>query len=259
MSIGDADGVLSQNDSNRLWCRRFKVAYCYDGDSGAIRAQYFLALHDFPFITIYQLYGNKSIAIFISISKSVAPMACMWLLSETAPEYIWWGLALGQVATAVFVMLYAVAKRSRDKRLARLTLVPRNEMLDGFETSIIPDIHAMSRLLDETDAFLKARIADSAVVFAIEVCSEELLKNIITYGYVKYDKRRYIDYRLSIMSDYVCVVISDDAKAFNPIGHSSKTGYGLQLLHVLCKEFRYDYLFHQNIVKINFAYNASSG
>lgn len=117
-----------------------------------------------------------------------------------------------------------------------------------------PDIQSMSRLLDETDAFLKARIANPSVAFAIEISTGELLKNIITYGYVKYGKRRYIDYRLSIMPDHVCVVISDDAKAFNPIGHRSKTGYGLQLLHALCKEMRYDYLFHQNIVKMEFDY-----
>lgn len=214
----------------------------------------FLLCMIYPFITIYQLYGNKSIAVFISISKSVAPMFCMWLLAETVVDGIWWGLALGQAATATCVMLYAFAKRKRDKRLAKLTLVPGNEMLDGFETSIVPDIQSMSRLLDETDAFLKARIADPSVAFAIEISTEELLKNIITYGYVKYGKRRYIDYRLSIMPDHVCVVISDDAKAFNPIGHRSKTGYGLQLLHALCKEMRYDYLFHQNIVKMEFEY-----
>lgn len=93
----------------------------------------FLLCMTYPFITIYQLYGNKGIAIFISISKSVAPMFCMWLLAETAKGYIWWGLALGQVITAVFVLLYAVANRRRNERLAPLTLVPRNEILDGFE------------------------------------------------------------------------------------------------------------------------------
>lgn len=127
-------------------------------------------------------------------------------------------------------------------------------MLDGFETSITPDLHAMAKLLDEIDAFLKAHIKDSSVIFAVGVSTEELLKNIITYGYVRYGKRRYIDYRLSIMPNQVCVVISDDAKAFNPIGQRSKTGYGLRLLHGFCKNMRYTYLFHQNIVKLVFAY-----
>lgn len=226
----------------------------------AFAANIFLLCMTYPFITIYQLYGNKRIAIFISISKSVAPIFCMWLIAATVQnDSLWWGLALGQVVTGVCVLLYATSKRRKEKRrnneeLAPLTLVPHNKMLDGFETSITPDLHAMAKLLDETDAFLKKHFKDQSVVFAVGVSTEELLKNIITYGYVKYGKQRYIDYRLSIMPDHVCVVISDDAKAFNPIGQSSETGYGLRLMHGFCKNMRYDYLFHQNIVKLVFAY-----
>lgn len=222
----------------------------------AFATNIFLLCITYPFITIYQLYGNKSIAIFISISKSVAPMFCLWLLAETFKEGIWWGLAMGQLVMGVCVLLYAVIKRNKNKNLAPLTLVPRNGVLEGFETSIEPDLHAMAKLLDETDGFLKKYVSDSSVVFAVEVSTEELMKNIISYGYVKYGKRRYIDYRLSILPDHVCVVISDDAKAFNPIGQRSETGYGLRLLHGLCKKMRYDYLFHQNIVKMEFDYKS---
>lgn len=221
-------------------------------------AYIFLVFIIYPFITIYQLYGNKGIAIFISISKSAVPMLCMLLMATVAVDGIWWGLPLGQMATAAFVALYAFARRRRDRMLAPLTLVPRNEMLDGFETSIQPDIHAVSTLLQETDAFLKARISDPAMACAVEVSTEELMKNIITYGYVKHGRRRYIDYRLSVMPDRVRVVISDDAKAFNPIGQRSKTGFGLQLINGLCKNISYDYLFRQNIVTMEFEYGKTA-
>lgn len=220
----------------------------------AFAANIFLLCMVYPLITIYQLYGNRSVAIFISISKSVAPMFCMWLMARVAVDGIWWGLAFGQALTAVAVLVYAAIKRKRNGMLAHVTLVPQNEMLDGFETSIVPEINAMSKLLDETDVFLKTRVNDQLVVLGIEVSTEELLKNIIMYGYVKQGKQRYIDYRLSVMPGHVCVVISDDARAFNPIGHSSKTGYGLRLLHGLCKDVKYDYLFCQNIVKMVFPY-----
>lgn len=218
----------------------------------AFAANIFMLCMVYPLITIYQLYGNKSIAIFISISKSVMPMLGLFLMAETAKEGIWWGLFWGQVATALVVLVYARLKRERNRSLAPVTLVPRNEMVDGFETSMPPSLDAMSKLLEETDAFLKAHVKDQSVVFKVGVCSEELLKNIISYGYVKQGKHCYIDYRLSIMPDSVCVVISDDAKAFNPIGQRSETGYGLLLLHGFCKDMRYDYLFHQNIIKMTF-------
>lgn len=206
----------------------------------------------YMFIPIYQLYGHKGMATFISVSQSLAPTLGLWLLAEVSPDLMWWGFALGQAATAAAIVAYAARKRRHNKNLTPILLVPRDEMADGFETSIPPTIDAMGRMLAETDAFLKSHIGNASLVLHIEVSSEELLKNVITHGYVKQGKRRYIDYRMSILPDSVCVVISDDARPFNPIDNNCKAGLGLLLLRGLCKEIRYDYLFRQNVTTIVF-------
>lgn len=203
-------------------------------------------------VPIYQLYGNKAMATFVSIGQSLAPMFGMWFFAVFAPKYVWWGFALGQVIIALFVITFSIIKQSHNKQLTPLVLVPHKDISKGFETSLLPNIDALSRLLIDIDKFLKAHIHDTSLIMHIEVSSEELIKNIITHGYTEQYKKRYIDYRLSILSDSICVVISDDARAFNPVEYDKETGLGLLLVKGLCKDIKYDYLFHQNITKITY-------
>lgn len=207
-------------------------------------------------IPIYQLYGNKALATFISVGQPLAPLLGMWLLAEVAPRYVWWGFAMGQAAVALLTALFAWTRRRHDHSLMPLVLVPRGEATIGVETSIPAQIGDMGRLVDELDSFLKAHMTDPSLVMHIEVCAEELLKNIITHGYARKGNKHYIDYRLSITPGKVCMVISDDAMAFNPVEYDKQTGIGLLLVRGLCTEIKYDYLFRQNITTVAFACDA---
>lgn len=210
-------------------------------------------------IPIYQLYDNKLIATFISVGQSLAPMLGMWLLAEVAPDYVWWGFALGQVAIALLVGLFSILLRQRNPHLRPFILVPSNDDLEGFETSVSANIQAMGETLDQIDAYLKKHLHDASLIMHIEVSSEELLKNVITHGfpdasYVEAKvSRHYIDYRLTILPSQVKVVISDDAKAFNPVEYDKKTGLGLMLVRGLCQDIKYDYLFRQNMTTVSYA------
>lgn len=191
---------------------------------------------------------------FVSVGQSLAPMLGMWLLAEQAPSYVWWGFALGQTVVALLVVVFASILYMRNKQLVPVVLVPRGEQAEGFETSILPTVEAMDQMLGEMDSFLKHHLSDSSLIMHIEVCSEELLKNIVTHGYAKQGKRHYIDYRLSISPDKrVSVVVSDDARAFNPVEYDQQTGLGLLLVRGLCQDIRYDYLFRQNVVSVSFS------
>ena len=210
-------------------------------------------------VPIYQLYNNRAIATFISVGQSLAPMLGMWLLAEVAPDYVWWGFALGQIVIALFLGVFATMLRHRNRCLRPLILVPCNDNSVGFETSVVANIQAMGETLEQVDAYLKAHLSDSSLITHIEVSSEELLKNIITHGFsnkcnTKMQKNRhYIDYRLTILPDHVKVVISDDAKAFNPVEYDKKTGLGLLLVRGFCQKIKYDYLFHQNMTTVTYS------
>lgn len=203
-------------------------------------------------IPIYQLYGNKAMANFVSVGQSLAPVFGMWLLAEEAPALVWWGFALGQAVIAVLIVVFASVVRIRRKNLIPLFLVPRDESVERFETSIPPRTEALGELLADVDTFLKKHFTDTSLVMHIEVSSEELLKNIMQHGYGGQGGRHFIDYRMAVHPDHVSVVITDDARAFNLTDYKEETGYGLLLVRRLTKDIRYDYLFHQNMTTMTF-------
>ena len=203
-------------------------------------------------IPIYQLYGNKSMATFVSVSQSLAPLLGMWLLVVIAPDYVWWGFALGQLVVLALVVVFAAFKHLRNPNLTQFLLIPRREGYVGFETSLPLSMEAMDDLLLEVNSFLKQHGIEETLIMHVEVSSEELLKNIITHGYDKQNKKRFIDYRLSLVEGQVRVVISDDGKAFNPLEYDKKTGIGLLLVKGLCTTLKYDYLFQQNMVTLTY-------
>lgn len=213
-------------------------------------------------IPIYQLYDNKALANFISVGQSLAPMFGMWMLAVVAPEYVWWGFALGQAVVAICILSFSVIIRARNKQLLPLFLIPDTQNVVGVETSIPADLSEMATLVQEVGAYLKGHLSAGSrqhqasadrLQNHVEVCSEELLKNAIQHGMAKDGKKRYIDYRLTLQDGNVKVVISDDGKAFNPVECDPKTGYGLLLAKGMCDEMKYDYLFQQNMTTVIFS------
>lgn len=202
-------------------------------------------------IPIYQLFGRGRMATFISVSQSLMPMFGMWLLAAVVPQWVWWGFAMGQLVVLAFTMMFAAVVRHADGNLVPLVLVPKPEKGMLYETSASYDIHEMAMVLRGADAFLRQHVADDHKVSAVVLTSEELLKNVITYGFDNERKARghYIDYRLSVTPNGVVrMVISDDGKPFNPLEHKGREGYGLPIVKGLCKDMKYSYLFRQNSV-----------
>lgn len=213
-------------------------------------------------IPIYQLYDNKALANFISVGQSLTPMLGMWILAVVAPDYVWWGFALGQAVVAICLLGWVAVVRVRNKQLLPLFLIPVVRDAVGFETSIPADLSKMDALVLEVGSYLKAHLSDvrmwnqasaDRLQNHVEVCSEELLKNAIQHGMAKDGKQRFIDYRLTLQEDNVKVVISDDGKAFNPVECDPQTGYGLLLAKGMCDEMKYDYLFQQNMTTVIFS------
>ena len=54
--------------------------------------------------------------------------------------------------------------------------------------------------------------------------------------------------RMNIVSGYT--VIRDEGAPFNPVESDPGTGLGLMLVRKTCDAERYEYLFHQNILTI---------
>ena len=74
---------------------------------------------------------------------------------------------------------------------------------------------ALTNAADETTAFLEALAAPSDALFAANLAIEELVTNIIKYGYDD-DAAHEITIRLVVSGSKLRIEISDDGHAFNP-------------------------------------------
>lgn len=186
---------------------------------------------------VYQFYDHKNLALFLSVGQTLLPMLCFWGMKGH-----WMGFFVGQIITAVVILISTFLIKSKDKKLSAIFLIPETES-DAVYDSTIPTNH---QALGETriglrDFLLALDIPQSKVNHAI-LCTEELLKNIIDHGHAK-----YVDVRAT--KDIIS--LHDDGKPFNPIGYVDENGLGLKIVNTLLSEnMHYDYRFNQNMVTI---------
>ena len=75
------------------------------------------------------------------------------------------------------------------------------------------ELGRMSRIVGE---FCASNKLPSEMVFALTLCLEEIITNVITYGYDDNDEHVII-VRLSLHQGQVCIQVEDDGKPFNPL------------------------------------------
>jgi serine/threonine-protein kinase RsbW len=84
------------------------------------------------------------------------------------------------------------------------------------EIRIANDISEIARVADLVDSFGESNQLPNEVVFALNVSLDEILNNIISYGYE--DAGRHdILVRLELRSGIVDVIVEDDGKPFDPL------------------------------------------
>ena len=130
------------------------------------------------------------------------------------------------------------------------------------EEHVLIDVEFPSRL-DDMENFLDAASArlPREVAFAVRLCLEELIVNVITYG-LRNDPSHVIRVRLatSADSDWLEVRIKDDAPAFDPftrgpapdltlgIDERSIGGLGIHFVKRTMDECRWQYVAGGNLV-----------
>jgi serine/threonine-protein kinase RsbW len=78
----------------------------------------------------------------------------------------------------------------------------------------------IGRFADVVERFLPARGVPEAIVFRINMAIDELLTNVITYGYGD-DERHLIQVGIAVRDGVVDVLIEDDGREFDPLCRAS--------------------------------------
>lgn len=188
-------------------------------------------------IPVYQFYGHKNLALFISIGQTLLPMFGFWALKGG-----WIGFFLGQVVVAIVILVCTTYIRSKDKSVYPLLLIPKTEPKDVFDVTIETNVNALAECRKDIGSFLMDHGMEADKVSRIMLCVEELVKNIIQHGHA-----RYIDIRAT---DSV-ISLHDDGKPFNPLEYEGgDETFGLKIVHGFMPDMKYDYRFNQNMVSM---------
>lgn len=204
-------------------------------------------------IPVYQIYNHKSLALVISFGQPLMPMVCYWLLSMVANggcHWInpWWGFALGQLMVVALLAPFALSRKGGGH--IPFVLIPSDNPDTLFDTTIHPELQLMSDALAEADSWLQKQQVPEPLRVRVILACEESVKNIIEHALGRKVRHSAIDMRLALSSRKVTAVIRDEGRPFNPIEQDPGTGLGLLLVRKTCDSQSYEYLFHQNILTI---------
>ncbi len=203
-------------------------------------------------IPVYQIYSHKSLALVISFGQPLMPMVCYWLLSMLANagcSWInpWWGFALGQLMVVALLAPFALSRKGRH---IPFVLIPSDNPDTLFDATVHPELHSMGDALTEADSWLQKQHVPESLRVRVVLACEESVKNIIEHALGRKARHSAIDMRLALNSHKVTAIIRDEGRPFNPIEHDPGTGLGLLLVRKTCDSQSYEYLFHQNILTI---------
>lgn len=133
---------------------------------------------------------------------------------------------------------------------------------------ITNELHSLESLMNATTNFLEDHGVDGQSVYRINLALEEMITNIIKYGYDDYDIHD-IDVCLEILSEEIVAVIEDDGHAFDPLAQEKKPaagqleeqevgGLGIHLIKQLVGNMAYRRENNRNILEIRAQRNGAS-
>ena len=118
----------------------------------------------------------------------------------------------------------------------------------------------LAALLEKIDDVCSVRGLDAEVRYCVRVIVEEMITNLIKYGYAD-NERHLIGFFLEIGSDHLLLKIEDDGVSFDPFvslqhagGRSGKDkahgGHGLLMVKSMIDDSRYEQVNGKNLLTI---------
>ena len=89
-------------------------------------------------------------------------------------------------------------------------------MANTLSISFTNDMQELTHLLQVVNVFLEPRALSSKLVYAVNLILEEILMNIIKYGYDDEDSHE-IEVQIGVEKEEVALTVIDDGKEFNPL------------------------------------------
>ena len=117
------------------------------------------------------------------------------------------------IITYIFIFIY-----SRVKKLNKqgIFLIPSTKGIDKYDVTVNNDKNNVSILSEEIEAYALKHNVSQRDASMIALGAEEMVANIIEYGYKIKNHHYYIDVALKIVEDKIILTIKDDGIVFDP-------------------------------------------
>ena len=133
-------------------------------------------------------------------------------------------------------------------------------MAKTLSISFLNNMQELTHVIQVVNVFLEPRELQSKLVYAVNLILEEILVNIIKYGYDDEDSHE-IEVRIGVEEEEVALTVIDDGKEFNPLtvprpDHSKSAmerieeGLGLQFVRHMRNAMEYRREGEKNILSI---------
>ena len=133
-------------------------------------------------------------------------------------------------------------------------------MANRLSISFANDMQELTHVLQVVNVFLEPRALPSKLVYAVNLILEEILMNIIKYGYDDGESHE-IEVQIEVEQEEVALTVIDDGREFNPLTvpppDRSKSamdrleeGLGLQFVRHMRNAIEYRREEDKNILKI---------
>lgn len=133
-------------------------------------------------------------------------------------------------------------------------------MANTLSISFANDMQELTHVLQVVNVFLEPRALPSKLVYAVNLILEEILMNIIKYGYDDGESHE-IEVQIEVEQEEVAFTVIDDGREFNPLTvpppDRSKSaldrleeGLGLQFVRHMRNAIEYRREEDKNILKI---------
>ena len=212
----------------------------------------------------YQILGYTTLSLFLSIFQLAIMVGFVWSFSYINVEMMWWGFPISAYTLLLGLCLYTLAVHYKSQELSVFTLIPETENFPSLNISVKMDRESVSEAEQSIKDFLKDQNIDPDTTFKVRLACEELMNNIVSHAVSKHPEKHYFDVHIRKDPKDINILIKDDGRPFNPILPQEETKdsqvasedkLGLKIINNIQSNINYKYMYDQNMVMLNFAFN----
>ena len=178
------------------------------------------------------------------------------------PKHLFLSLPIAGLVYIILDSINSVLVRKKHPDWSRFYQIPPSSNIKSMYISIPYTREGLKDALEQLEAFLDECQLPLSLSYGINICSEELLMNIVDFnGHGREDY--FFDFSVMEEDDSIKIVFKDAGRPFNPVRKFEKTAaeayldgenmhLSLQILNSMCKDLSYNYMYGQNTIYMSF-------